>query len=220
MPLSLYDLRQDALAFRFSPNDLRLFENNGIDTAWQLEMPPGANDFDFDEILDVQLVLYYDGLFSPALEATVKAALPATGSASRAFSMALQFPDELFYLKSNGDAEIVFDASMFPQTQTDMTRTDVVLKITGDAAKAGGVTMRLLAAGFGTELTLKTDGAGEVNDSSPGKPLRKLRNLGVADTWTLGIAKADNPALVQDDKLDLSWLKDVLIFMEYSFKYR
>jgi hypothetical protein len=220
MPLSQYDLRQDALAYRFSPNDLRPFENNGIDTAWQLELPRGANDFDFDTILDVVLVLYYDGLFSPTLEAAVKSALPATGSASRAFSMALLFPDELFYLKSNGDAEIVFDASMFPHTQTDMTRTNVVLKVAGDPAKAGGLTMRLLSAGFGTELTFKTDAGGEVNDSTAGKPLRKLRNLGVADKWTLKITKADNPGLVQNDTLDLSWLQDILIFMEYSFKYR
>lgn len=220
MPLSQYDIRQDALAFRFSPNDLRLFENNGIDTAWQLELPLGANDFDFDEILDIQLVLYYDGLFSPTLETAVKAALPASGSSSRAFSMCLMFPDELFYLKSNGDAELEFDAAIFPQNQKDMKRTDMVLKVTGDAAKAGGLTMRLLSAGFGTELTLKTDGDGEVNDSSPGKPLRKLRNRPVTDKWTIKITEADNPGLVKDDRLDLAWLADVLIFMEYSFNYR
>ena len=80
MALSQYDMRQDALAFRFSPNDLRLFENNGIATLWQLDLPPSANDFDFDEILDVQLVLYYDGFFSPALGAEQsRRRFPASG---------------------------------------------------------------------------------------------------------------------------------------------
>jgi hypothetical protein len=33
MVLSQYDVRQDVLLFRFNPNDLRLFENNGIETV-------------------------------------------------------------------------------------------------------------------------------------------------------------------------------------------
>ena len=66
MPLSSYDIRADALAFRVDPKDLRLFENNGIDTMWQLDLPLDANDFDLAQILDVQLVLYYDSRFSPS----------------------------------------------------------------------------------------------------------------------------------------------------------
>ena len=46
----------------------------------QINLSPGANDFDYGDLLDAQLMLYYDGFFSPALEQTVKAALPATGS--------------------------------------------------------------------------------------------------------------------------------------------
>ena len=87
MALSQYEIRQDALAFRFNPNDLRLFENNGIDTLWQIDLPLNANDFDYRDILDIQLVLYYDGFFSPRLEQTIVAGLPKSGTASRAFSM-------------------------------------------------------------------------------------------------------------------------------------
>ena len=129
MPLSQYDLRQDALAFRFNPNDLRLFENNGIDTLWQIELPLNANTFDFNEILDVQLVFYYDGFFSQTVEAAVKAALPVNGTASRAFSSRMSFPDELFYLKNKGEAELVFDAGMFPRNQTNLTRTNITFKL-------------------------------------------------------------------------------------------
>ena len=49
--------------------------------SWQLDLPPDANDFDFAEILDVHLVLYYDGFFDPTLEPQVRAALPTTGGA-------------------------------------------------------------------------------------------------------------------------------------------
>ena len=218
MPLSQYDLRQDALAFRVSPNDLRLFENNGIDTLWQLELPLDANDFDFGEILDVQLVIYYDGLFSPNLEAAVKAALPAAGAATRGFSMRMSFPDELFYLRNKGEAILEFSPGMFPRNQTNLKRTGVLIKVLGDAA--AGLTMRLTPAGGPAELTLVANAEGEVNDATPGKPLRKLHNRSMFDTWTLRITADDNPGLVADGELDLGGLEDVLVFFEYSFDYR
>ena len=59
--------------------------------------------------------LYYDGFFDAALETQVRAALPTTGSASRAISMAMSFPDELFYLQNKGEGELTVDASMFPR---------------------------------------------------------------------------------------------------------
>lgn len=219
MPLSQYDIRQDALAFRFNPNDLRLFENNGIETLWQLDLPRNANTFDYDEILDVQLVLYYDGFFSPTLETNIKAALPTKGTASRAFSSRMTFPDEMFYLKNKGEAELVFDAGMFPRNQTKLTRTDVTLKATGAAATINKLKLRLTSAGTAGEIVLTTNAAGEVNDATPGQPLRALRNKPMEDKWTLRILAADNPGLVTNGVLNLSGLTDVLFFFEYSFDY-
>jgi hypothetical protein len=219
MPLSQYDLRQDALAFRFNPNDLRLFENNGIETLWQLDLPRSANTFDYDEILDVHLVLYYDGFFSPTLETTIKAALPTTGTASRAFSARMSFPDEMFYLKNKGEAELVFDAGMFPRNQTNVTRTNVTLKATGAPATINGLKLRLTSAGLPAEIVLTTNASGEVNDATPGQPLRALRNKPMTDKWTLRILAADNPGLVTGGALNLSGLTDVLFFFEYKFDY-
>ncbi|MGH7526455.1 MAG: hypothetical protein ACREMX_07100 [Gemmatimonadales bacterium] len=220
LPLSQYSIRQDALAFRFNPNDLRLFENNGIDTLWELNLPIDRNTFDFNELLDVQLVLYYDGFFSPTLEANIKAALPASGAASRGFSMRMYFPDELFYLKSQGDAELAFDAGMFPRNQTKLVRTDVTLKVSGEAATVGGLTLRLGSAAHGPELPLTTDADGEVNDTTAGQPLRALRNDALLDRWTVSITAADNPQLVTDGTLDLGGIRDLLVFFEYTFDYR
>lgn len=219
MALSQYDLRQDALAFRFNPNDLRLFENNGIETMWQIELPLNANDFDYSEILDVQLVLYYDGFFSPTLEQTVKAALPIKDTASRAFSMRLSFPDELFYLKNKGDAEVVFDAAMFPRNQTNFNRNQTTLKVSGKPAAISGLTLRLKSKIHGTELVLKTDAQGLITDVAP-QPLNALRNQTLLDEWTIRITVDDNPTLVQGGTLDLSGISDVLAFFEYGFDYR
>ncbi|MBV9354974.1 MAG: hypothetical protein JO023_05550 [Chloroflexi bacterium] len=221
LPLSQYDLRQDALALPVSPNDLRLFENNGIGTSWQLALPPSANDFDFGDILDVHLVLYFDGFFDPQLETQVRNALPTTGSASRACSLSMSFPDELFYLKNQGRAELVFDATMFPRSQTQLERSRTVLKVSGDPRTAQNLTLQLVADAVGaTPITLKTDASGQVDDAAAGSPLAALRGKPMLDRWVLSIAPADNPQLVKNGALDLSGLKDVLVFAEYGFTYR
>jgi hypothetical protein len=220
MPLSQYDVRGDALLFRFNPNDLKAFELNGIDTLWQLELPPGANHFDLSSLLDAQLVLYYDGYFSPSLEASVKAALPTAGGAVRTFSLALEFPDEMYYLQANGDAEIPFTDVMFPANQTNRLRTDVVLDLSGEASTVGNLTLRLESEEHGEPLTLTTNAAGMVDDSTPGQPLHALRGEPVLDRWTVRIAAEDNPHLVHDGDLQLDGLRDFRIFLEYTFDYR
>jgi len=221
MALSQFDLRQDALAFPVSPNDLKLFENNGLGTSWQLEMPLSANDFDSSDLLDVHLVLYYDGFYDPVLESQVRAALPASGSASRAFPMSMSFPDELFYLKNQGQAELRFDQTMFPHSQKDLLRSRTVVKLTGDAQAVQNVTIHLVADAVGAAaMALKTDANGEIDDSIPGSPLAALRGKPMIDRLAVSIAAADNPQLVKNGVLDLSGLRDVLLFMEYGFTYR
>jgi hypothetical protein len=220
MALSQYDIRQDALAFRFNPNELRLFENNGIETLWQLDLPLDANDFDYSDILDVHLVLYYDGFYSPQLESQVRSTLPAGGTASRAFSLQMSFPDELFYLKNQGEAELTFDAGMMPRNQKVFRRLSTTLKLIGQPLTVGKLTLRLTADAVGHELVLTADAKGEVLDNAPGLPLRALQNQALLDHWRVRITAADNPQLVKDGALDLGGLDDLLIFSEYQFTYR
>lgn len=216
MPLSQYSVRNDALLFRFNPNDLNAFELNGIDALWQLELPPGANRFDIGDILDAQLVLYYDGYFSPALEASVKAALPSTGASARTISLAMELPDELFYLKSNGEAEISFSAAMFAANQTNRRRTELMLRLSGDEAAVGNLTLRLASEEHGEALTLETNAGGDVEPTA----LEPLQGEPVLDSWTIRITAEDNPDLVRDGRLDLGGLRDLMVFLEFTFDYR
>lgn len=220
MALSQYEIRQDALAFRFNPNDLRLFENNGIDTMWQLHLPLDANDFDFEQILDVQLLIYYDGFFDAALENTIKLALPKTDSASRGFSMRLTFPDELFYLKNQGEAELKIDASLFPANQRDPKRVSTIMRLSGDAATIKNLKMRVTSTQLSSELLLEADANGEISDAIAGTGLALLRDKSLLDQWTIRITGADNPGLVQSGALNLADLRDVLMLSDYSFTYR
>jgi hypothetical protein len=215
MPISQYAIRDDALLFRFDPNQLRAFELNGIDALWQLDLPQGANGFELSDLLDVQLVVYYDGFFDPGLEATVKAALPETGGAARLISMALELPDELFFLKSTGSAEIEFTNAMFSTVETDRQRTSVALRLSGAPATIGRLTLRLNSREHGAALTVTTDATGQVRDA-----LAPLAGEPVIDDWTLAITAEDNPRLVRDGALDLSGLRDVLFSLQYEFRYR
>ncbi|TMQ09391.1 MAG: hypothetical protein E6J90_38100 [Deltaproteobacteria bacterium] len=218
MVLSQFQIREDALEFRFNPNELRLFENNGIETLWQLDLPPGANDFDAGDILDVQLVLYYDGFFDPKLETTIRAALPASGGASRVVSMKLAAPDELFYLANQGQAELVFDAADFPRFQKDLVRGRATIQLSGAAAR--GIKLRLTSVALGHELLLTADADGNISDAAAGSPLAQLRNHPVVDTWQIAIRGDDNPQLVHGGVLDLGGLGDLKVFFEYKFNYR
>ena len=216
MPISQYDVRGDALLFRFNPNELRAFELNGIDALWQLDLPQSANGFDLSDLLDAQLVLYYDGFFEPGLEAAVRAALPAGGGATRPISMALELPDELFFLKSNGSAEIEFSDAMFASTETSRERTNVVLKLVGEPATVGGLTLRLDLA-----RARRPAHAHDRRDAvSSTRRCEPLSGEPVLDSWTLRITAEDNPDLVRDGALDLSGLRDVLVLLEYQFLYR
>jgi len=176
MVLSQYDVRQDVLLFRFNPNDLRLFENNGIETVWRLELPFGANDLDYSDILDVHLILYYDGFFDRTLETTIRGQLPAAGSAARAVSLSFSAPDEFFILKNQGAAELVFDVTMFPRNQKDLVRSSDMIRLTGKPDAIRNLTFRLASTALATELVLKTDNEGLVQDKIAGSPLAGFRS--------------------------------------------
>ncbi|PWT83400.1 MAG: hypothetical protein C5B44_00660 [Acidobacteria bacterium] len=218
MPLSAYEFRQDALAFRVTPNDLRLFENNGIETQWQIDLPPAANDFDYNDLLDVQLTLYYDGFFSPALEQSIKAAFPTTGSATRAFSMQMTFPDELFFLKNQGQADIVFDESLYPRNQKSPKRSRIVVKVTGSSA--ANLKLRITSQNHGSELVVTTDTNGVVEGAAPTDPAGALLGESALDKWSIRISAADNPALAPGGVLSLKGIADVMILLDYDFQYR
>jgi hypothetical protein len=99
-------------------------------------------------------------------------------------------------------------------------RSDVTLKVHGTKPTISGLTLRLKADAHATELVLKTDANGEVNDLTAGQPLRALRNQPLLDRWTIRITAADNPTLVAGGALDLRGIEDLFTFFEYSFDYR
>jgi hypothetical protein len=215
MPLSQYDIRQDALAFRFDPKDLKLFENNGLETIWELRLMKNANDFDFREILDIQMILYYDGFYNTTLESSITADLPSSGNASRSFSMQLYFPDELYYLRNNGEGILEFEVIMFPFNQTNLIRSNTQLKVLGDGTAENELSLELHSEIAKKTFKIKTDNTGKVAAAK----FTDLLNGSMVDKWTVKITKEDNPQLVKEDHLDLSGVRDLIFLVDYKFDY-
>ncbi|MEF7615718.1 hypothetical protein V4F39_17525 [Aquincola sp. MAHUQ-54] len=214
MPLTDYDVRQDAVVFQLSANELRLFENNGIATVWQIEVPKHSNTFELSQILDVQLVMYYDGFFDPNLERSVVAALPAQGTGTRSFALRLTAPDELFFLRSQGEARLVLDAGLLPANQADPQLRSYFLQARGPAA--AGLKLRVDWAGLGAGQLFEFDAQGNADGAAFAAPTGRT----LFDTLQFRVDAADNPQLVKDGVLDLAGLQDLALFVDYGFTYR
>lgn len=214
MPLTEYDVRQDAVVFQLSTNELRLFENNGIATVWQLDVPKHSNTFELGQILDIQLVLYYDGFFDAGLERNVVAALPALGSGTRSFALRLTAPDELFYLRSQGQALLTLDAALLPANQADPQLRSYFLQARGTAS--AGLKLRADWAGLGDGHLFECDANGNADGAVFAGPVGRT----LFDTVQFSVNAADNPQLLKDGVLDLSGLQDLALFVDYTFTYR
>jgi len=220
LPLSDFDLRQDIVIFHPADDELRLFENNGLATMWRLDLPLGANEVDLSQLIDVQLVLSFDAFFDPALETSVRASLPAGGTAAKATSLKVFAPDELFYLRQQGSGQIPLSAADFPRAQTAKARTSSTLRLTGPASLVGGLTVRLTPAG-GTELVVTTAADGTVTGATAGDPLGPLLGADPATAIAVEVRAADNAAKpAHGDVVDLTDLTDLQLLQEYTFTYR
>lgn len=69
------------------------FEGTGVDTTWELELPKGANPFDYRTISDVLLTVEYTALHSHEYRRQVIEQLEQEIEAERSYSFRDQFPD-------------------------------------------------------------------------------------------------------------------------------
>lgn len=208
MPLSEYSVRQDMLVFQLDNKELRLFENNGVATMWQIDLPLRTNTFDLNQILDIQLVVYYDGFFNAGLEQQILAALPAGSSASRGLSLRMIAPDEMFYLRSQGTAELQIIPELFPANHLKPMLTHYAIQARGE--NVAGLQLRVNFDALGQSHTFKLDATGYVDGAADfAAPIK----LSLFDTWTVTIDPALNPGF------DPSTLVDLSIFIEYDFDY-
>ncbi len=208
MPLSEYDVRQDAIVFQHDSKDLRLFENNGIATMWRLDLPLSTNQFDLRQILDIQLVIAYDGFFDAGVEVAVVAALPNNGAASSGISLQLYAPDELFFLRANGGCSFAVTPDLFPANQVNQNLTAYRLQVLG--AAAAGLNLSVTFKDLGQTHTFTLDADGRASNADFPAPL----NRSLFETLEFNVDPAQNP------DVNLSAIDDLQMVFEYDFDYR
>src|SRR5204862_3911286 len=78
---------------------------SGVDTTWELRLPPAANPMDFSSIVDVLLTVDYTALSDEDYRAEVTARLNANRDrgADRVLSLARDFPDQWYDLNNPVD---------------------------------------------------------------------------------------------------------------------
>jgi hypothetical protein len=87
-------------------SDLLLpFESSGVDTTWELRLPPAANPLDFASIVDVLFTVEYTALSDDDYRRQVVIGLNADRDrgADRVFSLAQDFPDAWYDLNNPAD---------------------------------------------------------------------------------------------------------------------
>jgi Tc toxin complex TcA C-terminal TcB-binding domain len=87
-------------------SDLLLpFESSGVDTTWELRLPPAANPLDFSSIVDVLFTVEYTALSEDDYRRQVVTRLNADRDrgADRVFSLAQDFPDAWYDLNNPAD---------------------------------------------------------------------------------------------------------------------
>jgi hypothetical protein len=87
-------------------SDLLLpFESSGVDTTWELRLPPAANPLDFSSIVDVLFTVEYTALSDDDYRRQVVTGLNADRDrgADRVFSLAQDFPDAWYDLNNPAD---------------------------------------------------------------------------------------------------------------------
>ncbi|MDH6222812.1 hypothetical protein M2283_010164 [Streptomyces pseudovenezuelae] len=84
-------------------SDLLLpFESSGVDTTWELQLPPAANPFDFSSIADVLLTIDYTAAYDDTYRGQVVTRLNGNRNrgADCVFSLARDFPDQWYDLNN------------------------------------------------------------------------------------------------------------------------
>jgi hypothetical protein len=215
--ISSHRPKQDIAIFQPDSQVLDVFENCGVASGWTLEIPKYCNDLNYETVTDIKVVFYYTARFYAPLETTVKAALPNSGVQSLVIPFRILFPDEYFNFLDSGELSFDFLESDFPYNQSDLEVVNLSLRVkTSDGVPNTGISLHLTHIDDGTQAGMATDADGaiktDITDSQ--NPLNVLIGKGVLSSWMVTLSDADNPGF------DRNKIKDMFLFVEYSFKYK
>jgi hypothetical protein len=198
------------------PDMLLPFEGSGVDTSWELSLPPAANPFDFASISDVLVTIDYTALADSGYQAQVIRGLNAnlTRSADCVFSLAQDFPDQWYTLNNPGPAATI------RETTWTLGGTNFPPGISAASLASTQVAIRLSASGPLTPVpvtlshsaaagTATTDSGGIASTRCGAGGWNPLIGTSPVGDWTLSFDATADPlfqqGLVSDVLLIISW---------------
>lgn len=208
--------------------ELAVFENGGLQSSWQLELPLSSNDFQLTTAADIGLVIAYFCQHDLTLDTQDREHPPTSGEAQFWCSMRDQGRDDTAApvfgrLETNSEAAFVFPSAWLPRNFTNSVIQQI--SIFG-VLKSGAVlpmTLRFFSATNGTPATLyRSDADGIVRVEKATAP-GAFHDASLSQTWRIGIDSANNPQLaptIQGRVLDLSKLHDIIVLFAYAHGYR
>jgi hypothetical protein len=222
--LSDYSPRNDALVVQTNAGMMRIFEGAGVASTWHLEIPPGVNDLDYGAVTDVQLTFTYQARFDPGLKAQVLAglaALPGVSAGQRGIPLRWVYPDAFYAFQATGTLTITLAQGDFPFNQRAPVLTSVgLVATTVGGVSASGLNLRLATPAHATATLAATDANGSIDSTTAANPWAPLGAGTALGAYTIALTAADNPALVQNGKLNLAAIGNLALVLGYSYTPR
>jgi hypothetical protein len=216
LPLSEFRLQDDLFVYGLPGETLLQFEGSGIETAWELELPVGANPQGLRNLSDVVITFDMNASYSQAL-ASKLAALPP-GPVARAIMLAASVQDSqgLANLRVGTDPiRIRFDPKLvsLPAQEKNRKLANLALLAIGKTEKTYNATLRASTAGVVATFQIK-DGlalsnAGDLLGGNPASPLNLLAGVSLDQVFEVTIDRAG----VQDE---LRQLFDLVLYLDYT----
>ena len=221
--LSDYAARQDLPLIPPDQRALRVFQGAGLASTWQLELPKAINDIDYGALTDVRLTFYYRTRFDPNLRDRVLqqlASRPGINSRQRGIPLRWVYPDAFFHLQDTGELTMRLRAADFRANEAKPILTAIAVGVVTDGTKsANGIAISLSTptkpAAVGT-----TDSSGMIASTDAGSLWASLAAGSALGDYGITLTAAANPTWIQNGKLNLSPIVNIVLLLSYSFTAR
>lgn len=203
-----YRPKRDGFMLRTPSDQLNIFENIGLETSWHLSLPKHANDFDYADIQDVNVVIGYLCEYDQDLAEFDNENLPPTQQAATVLSLGHDFQDALYLLNNDGEVTFTVKENLLSRPHRDhfiralalyFDSSDSSLPLTLEIKSDDHVPQQ-------TRFIVPANGKLDLNLLT-GEPAFAGSKL--TTTWTIQI--------VDDIERDVNWLAEMLFVCEYEY---
>ena len=218
LALSEFRLEDDLFVYGLPGETLLQFEGSGIESDWELELPPAANAKGLRSLADVLITFDMNASYSADLAAAAAAQPPGLVTRSVLLAATVWDPKGLKSLAStsSGPAKLTFDPSRVPlpsQETGGRKLTNVAVICVGTTAHDYGAKLTAATASKSASFTIDNgiamSNAGPLLGTGAPHPLNALTGVALGQPFVLEINRTGAAA-------EIAKLYDVALYLEYE----